>query len=335
MIVDLERFVATERPKWEQLDGILARLADDPWRRLSVPEARELDGLYQRAAADLARISALSAGAEARRYLENVVARGYTEIHGGPSRGGRFRPGEWFAGTFPRTWRRRAAPFWFATLVMVAGALFGGGAIAFDPGAKAALITFPHLLETPAQRVAREERAQGAQLADRKASFSGVLVTNNTRVTLLAAALGMTYGLGTIIIIFYNGVMVGAIAVDYILGGQTKFLLGWLLPHGVVELPAMLVGAQAGFVLAGALLGRAQGGSTAARLRRVVPDFVTLCFGSALMLVWAAAIEAFFSQYHEPVLPYAVKIAFGLAELAALAAYLRFSGRAAPRRPAP
>jgi hypothetical protein len=40
------------------------------------------------------------------------------------------------------------------------------------------------------------------------------------------------------------------------------------------------------------------------------------------MLIWAGIIEAFFSQYHEPVLPYAVKIAFGLIELALLWVFL-------------
>ena len=43
----------------------------------------------------------------------------------------------------------------------------------------------------------------------------------------------MTWGVGTIIMLFYNGVILGAVAVDYIRAGQTKFLLGWLMPHGV------------------------------------------------------------------------------------------------------
>ena len=30
--------------------------------------------------------------------------------------------------------------------------------------------------------------------------------------------------------------MLGALAVDYVMAGQTSFLLGWLMPHGVVEI---------------------------------------------------------------------------------------------------
>jgi uncharacterized membrane protein SpoIIM required for sporulation len=327
MIVDLERFIASERPRWERLDAVLKRIANDPWRRLSFAEVRELDGLYQRAASDLARMATFSAEVESRRYLEGIVARGYTEIHGATAETRRFRPWHWFSRTFPSTWRKRAGAFWFAAILMVAGVLFGGAAISLDPGSKDALMAFPYLRVNPAERVAHEESMRGKQLTDRKARFSGNLITNNTRVTLEAMALGMTWGIGTIIIMFYNGVILGAIALDYILSGQTSFLVGWLLPHGAVEVPAMLVGGQAGFVLAGALLGRGEGRGMAARLRLVVPDVVTLCFGAALMLVWAGIVEAFFSQYHEPILPYAVKIAFGSVELAVLIAYLSFAGR--------
>jgi len=33
------------------------------------------------------------------------------------------------------------------------------------------------------------------------------------------------------------------------------------------------------------------------------------------MLVWAGLVEAFLSQYHRPVVPYSLKIGFGVAEL--------------------
>ena len=45
------------------------------------------------------------------------------------------------------------------------------------------------------------------------------------------------------------------------------------------------------------------------------------------MLVWAGFVESFLSQYHQPVIPYAVKIAFGGVELAVLIWFLG-SGRA-------
>ena len=63
------------------------------------------------------------------------------------------------------------------------------------------------------------------------------------------------------------------------------------------------------------------------RLRTIAPDLMTLIGGVAVMLIWAGIIESFLSQHHKPVLPYAVKIAFGTLELAALIWFLGYSGR--------
>ncbi len=328
MIVNLEKFIAEERPRWERLEAVLTRLAEDPWGKMSAEEVRELERLYQRAAADLARLATFEAEAGVRRYLESLVARGHAEIHGAKAEGARFRPWKWVSQTLPQTWRRRAGAFWLALALMMVGSVFGGAAVAFDPGAKRVLMPFPHLMISPAERVAKEESMEADQLEGHQARFSGMLMTHNTRVTITAMALGMTWGVGTLVLMFYNGVILGAVVVDYVAGGQTVFLLGWLLPHGAIELPAMLVGGQAGFVLAGALLGRGKRETLAMRLRTAGPDVVTLCFGAALMLVWAGLVEAFMSQYHEPMLPYAVKIAFGVVELAGLAWFWGRAGRA-------
>ena len=42
----------------------------------------------------------------------------------------------------------------------------------------------------------------------------------------------------------------------------------------------------------------------------------------AVLLVWAGIVESFFSQYHEPVVPHALKIAFGVVQLGALTLFL-------------
>jgi uncharacterized membrane protein SpoIIM required for sporulation len=137
----------------------------------------------------------------------------------------------------------------------------------------------------------------------------------------------MTWGLGTFLLLFSNGVMLGAVVVDYVRAGQTKFLLGWLLPHGAAEIPAILIAGQAGLVLAYALVGWGARTSLRARLRGISADLVTLIFGVGLLLVWAGIVEAFLSQYHEPIIPYSAKITFGLVELTLLTIFLTRSGR--------
>jgi uncharacterized membrane protein SpoIIM required for sporulation len=210
--------------------------------------------------------------------------------------------------------------------ITIAGCAFGGLAIAFDPDSKPVLMPFQHLQQDPGKRVAEEEKASRDRLAGYKTSFSAQLMTHNTKVSIFTMALGMTWGVGTILMLFYNGVILGAVAVDYIRAGQTKFLLGWLMPHGVIEIPAILIAGQAGLILALALIGWGKRTPLRTRLREVSGDVTTLIFGVGLMLIWAGFIEAFLSQYHEPVIPYDVKIAFGCVELILLYVFLSKSG---------
>ena len=140
--------------------------------------------------------------------------------------------------------------------------------------------------------------------------------------------MGLTWGIGTIVLLFYNGVILGGICVDYLTSGQGVFLAGWLLPHGSIEIPAILLAGQGGFMLARAVIGWGQRVSFARRLRAILPDLATIVIGVAVMLVWAGIIESFLSQYHEPVVPYWAKILFGLVQLVLLTALLAFAGRA-------
>jgi uncharacterized membrane protein SpoIIM required for sporulation len=326
MIIDIQRFVAAERPWWTELEKTLDAIEAEPAHRMSLAEVRRFHHLYQRAAADLARLSTFASEPELRRYLENLVARAYGEVQEVRERRHKLHPLNWFFGTLPRTFRRHLRAFWLSLGITLAGCLFGGLALSLDSDAKAVLMPFPHLQQDPAKRVAQEEQATKDRLAGHKTSFSAQLMTHNTRVSIFTMAMGVTWGLGTTLLLFYNGVILGAVAVDYVSAGQTSFLLGWLLPHGAVEIPAILVAGQAGLVLASALVGWGKPVRLRARLREVSGALVTLIFGVGVLLVWAGFVESFLSQYHEPVLPYWVKIGFGLVEITLLTLFLARSG---------
>jgi uncharacterized membrane protein SpoIIM required for sporulation len=326
MIIDLQRFISAERPTWAELEQLLNRLEAEPTWRMSLGELEHFHHLYEHTAADLAKITTFSSEPETRRYLENLVARAYGEIHETRERPSRHAPLKWFFQTLPQTFRRHVRAFYLSLAITMAGCAFGGFALALDPAAKPVLMPFSHLQQDPAERVAEEESATHDRLAGHKTSFSTFLMTHNIRVSIFTLALGMTWGVGTFLMLFYNGIMLGAVVVDFVRAGQTKFLVGWLLPHGAVEIPAILIAGQAGLMLALALVGRGQRATLKARLRAVSKDVVTLMFGVGLLLVWAGFVEAFLSQYHEPIIPYSAKIAFGLIELVLLFLFLAKSG---------
>lgn len=326
MIVDLQKFIAAGRPAWAELEKLLNRMETDPGTQLSLAQVQRFHQLYERTAADLARITTFSSEPETRRFLENLVARAYGEIHETREKHRRFYPLKWFFKTWPQTFRKHIRAFYLSLAITIAGCAFGGLALAFDPESKPVLMPFSHLLQDPAKRVAEEESATHDRLEGFKTTFSAELMTHNTKISIFTLALGMTWGVGTIIMLFYNGVILGAVAVDYIRAGEAKFLLGWLMPHGVIEIPAILIAGQAGLILAFALIGRGTRTPLRTRLREISGDLSTLIFGVGLMLIWAGFIEAFLSQYHEPVIPYSAKIAFGCVELVLLCLFLAKSG---------
>ncbi len=333
MIIDLAKFIADERPFWNELEHALDALENRPDQRFEIGDARRFHYLYQRASADLARLTTFATEPQLRRYLESLVARAYGEVHETRRRATVTGWWRWFTATFPQTFRRHRAAFGVTLAITLLGCAFGGLAVGLDPDAKETLLPFAHLQGDPAERVRQEEEMQGQHLDEAKTLFSSFLMTHNTRVAITTLALGMTWGIGTLITLFYNGVILGAVAGDYILAGQTAFLLGWLMPHGVVEIPAILIAGQAGLVLGRTLIGWGDRAPLGARLRAVGRDLVTLIGGVAILLVWAGIIEAFLSQYHEPVIPYWVKITFGAVELVLLILFLTLAGRrdAAPQ----
>jgi uncharacterized membrane protein SpoIIM required for sporulation len=326
MILDLARFVEAERPHWTALENTLDWLERRPDQTIPIQDLERFHALYQRTSADLAKIATMASEGELRTYLEWLVGRAYAEVHEVRDRR-RFRPWRFATREFPRAFRRHVQAFQLALALTILGSAFGAVALRIDSEAKSVLMPFEGLQVSPAERVAKEQRTKGQDLAGKKGRFSAELMTHNTQVALFTLALGMTFGFGTIVMLFYNGVILGAVAYDYVHGGQGVFLLGWLLPHGVIEIPAILVGGQTGFVIAHALIGWGSRLSRAERLRAVSRDVMMLAGGTALMLVWAGIVEAFLSQYHEPVISYGMKIAFGLVEAALLTLFLSRAGR--------
>ncbi|MDB6155288.1 MAG: protein of unknown function transrane [Chthoniobacteraceae bacterium] len=329
MIIDLARFIATERPSWEELEQMLDVMERSPTHRLTFDAAKQFHFLYQKVSADLARIATFASEPDLLRYLESLTARAYAEIHETRQRGRQTTFMRWLGSDFPVVFRRHFQAFLLSVLVTLVGVGFGGMAVGLDPEAKEAVLPamFANHLGDPAKRVAEEEKATKDRLGGSHASFASALMVNNIKVSILTLALGMTFGFGTLVSLFYNGVILGLVAVDYIRAGQTVFLLGWLLPHGVIEIPAILIAGQAGLMLGKALIGWGDRFPMQMRLRAIGADLMTLIGGVAVMLVWAGLIESFLSQHHQPVIPYWAKITFGMAELGALIWFLGWAGK--------
>jgi len=330
VILDLERFRAQARPRWSKLESLLSALESRPDRRLQPAEGEQLQELYAQTAADLNRVTHGALAPELRQYIERLVARAYAELYyAPPTRSKVWQPRRWLQifTAFPEAFRRQYRYFALAVLITLLGSTLGGFAVLYDPAAVDVLLPADYL-RNPGQRVDQEGKGQNRHLDSTQieAAFSAQLITHNIQVALLAAALGVTFGIGTALLLFENGVLLGAVAVRYTQQGFGLFVTAWLLPHGAFEIPSILIAGQAGFYLARLLLRRREDRD----MRRAMREWLVLIGGLAMMLVWAGLMEAFFSQHHAPVLPYGFKVAIGSTELVLLAIYLLLIGRRDP-----
>src|SRR5205085_5107010 len=139
------------------------------------------------------------------------------------------------------------------------------------------------------------------------AGFSSFLFANNVSVSLLAFALGITLGVGTAWLLFHNGILMGALGAVFVEAGQLKAFATGILPHGVLEIPACLIGGGAGFVLARGLI-RARPWPRLEQLARAGKEALLLVSGCFPLLVAAALLEAGVARSPEWVLSHGVKL---------------------------
>ena len=289
--------VAAGSERWR---AFATRLADiqrrGGLRSLPEQEVSEFVAHYRELTTDLARLTTAARGREidALFYLSRLVAGGHNLLY-------RQRAllassvFEYVARTIPREIRRSARP------ILLAGLLFFGpmaamwAVIAANP-AVAAEVLSPAMLDRAEQAVNRS-RADAGYIDDPQVFrpvFASGIVANNIQVTFAVFAFGMAAGAGTLLLLFTNGLMIGALAGLYQAYGVLELLIKFVAPHGVLELTAITIAGGAGFLVGSAIL--LPGPLTRAEaLVRKGRRAIRLIAGSTLMLIPAGIIEGLIS----------------------------------------
>ncbi len=85
------------------------------------------------------------------------------------------------------------------------------------------------------------------KITDNDYNFPTILL-NNLKVVLLMLAGSITFGLSTFINLLFNGFNVGVlIGSTFLTNEPLKLITALILPHGIFEIPAMIISAIAGF----------------------------------------------------------------------------------------
>ena len=130
---------------------------------------------------------------------------------------------------------------------------------------------------------------------DGLATFAGSLFSHNTQIAIFAFGLGALGGVFTLMLLFYNGLALGAIVALHVERGIGMDIFGWLSIHGVTELAAICISGGAGLLLGSAVVFPGEE-TRRARLRAVGRDAAKMALVAALMLFAAALLEGFGRQ---------------------------------------
>jgi len=288
-----------ERQKtWRELEGLIERVERGGITSLNQSELTRLPVLYRATVSALSVARAISLDRNLLDYLEGLTARAYFCVYGTKQN---FLVALWnfFAVRFPREVRRFRWQLALASCFLLLGAAAGFTLTLADPdcfysfvGADYAGGRDPAASTEELREVlySTEEQEGGALTA-----FSSFLFTHNAQIGILCLALGFAAGLPVFLLLFSNGLLLGAFAALYHSRGLSLDFWGWVLPHGVTELLAVALCGAAGLIQSGSLIfpGRR---SRLANLARNGRRAGVILIGCVMMFFAAGLIEGFFRQ---------------------------------------
>jgi uncharacterized membrane protein SpoIIM required for sporulation len=293
-------------------------------RRLSGEELTRLIDDYQALTADLARARSLGAARETIDQLNRIAVAGHNVLYGqirSRDHGG-FSSG---LGSFARAVRKHAWAAALAAIVFFGPAVASFVAVQLYPSLGYDLLAEEFFDFDPAS----PENLHSIPTLARPV-ISSVIISNNIQVTLLAFGLGLTAGIGTTLLLIYNGIHLGSVAGWMALHGKDRALWGWIMPHGGTELLAISLAGAAGYVLASAIVAPGEARRSTA-LKNVGGDALVIELGCMAMLVIAGLIEGFVSP---SAIDYPSRIGVLVVSLGFWAVYLLCAGRSAADVPA-
>jgi uncharacterized membrane protein SpoIIM required for sporulation len=315
--MDIDRYIARNQAGWERLGSLTARAR----RRvgdLSPAELEELVQLYQRASAQLSYVRTYYRDPPLTARLTRLVADASGVVYGTRPRTLR-TVGRFFTTTFPAAvWQTRRFVA-VAAACFVLPALLVGLWLVNDPAALDASAG-------PAQRVEYVENQFEQYYSEQpSAQFFTAVTTNNIRVGFVAFALGALLALPGAAVLAFNGLYLGQAAAWMTSEGDALRFWGLILPHGTLEISAIVIAGGAGLRLGWAVIApgdRGRGQALAEEGRRAV----TIVLGLMAVFVLAGILEGFVTGSG---LPPVVRVVIGLVVAAAFWAYVVAKGRVA------
>ncbi len=309
-------WIDLRKGNWSRLEALLAQAEAGGIKRLSPAELRDLGLLYRQAAADLSGVRADPTSRTLETYLNRLVGRAHNLVYAG--RRVSFRSlWEFLAHGYPRLLRRLLPYILLATATFLTAFGLGMLITTLRPDF-AALWLGPGMMD----KINQHQMWTDAVLSIKPQAASGIM-TNNMSVCFLTFAAGIPAGLGTLWLLFNNGLQIGTVLACCAQHRMAGSLLAFMVSHGALEIPSIMLAGAAGLRLGAGILFPGQLRRRDA-LAKAGAEAVQLVSVTIPLLIVAGSLEAFLSPTHAPVV---LKCAVGAALFTGLCVWWGEGGR--------
>jgi uncharacterized RDD family membrane protein YckC/uncharacterized membrane protein SpoIIM required for sporulation len=313
-----ERLAARQSARWDAFQTLAERATSAGLDSFAPEELPEFAARYRELAADLARARTYQADPATVARLERLVAAGHNVLY----RDDRH--------TWARVWVTISREFPAAVidsrwLVLLAWALFtapalGGYTLLRErPALATELLPEVMLRRADAGRARMAEgRKYGSVEVAGRPIVASFIITNNVRIAIACFAGGIFLGVGSLVLLAFNGLALGTFAGHFANQGLLSYLMEFIVGHGALELFAIWVAGAAGFLLGKSLV--APGDRSRADAMVASGRIAIRMMGAVVVLLAiAGTIEGFLSVSGRGLAP---RIAASAGSLAFLVGYL-------------
>lgn len=277
-------FIQQNKDKWQEFEEILKSKHKDPER---------LTDLFIETTDDLSYSRTYYPNRSVRVYLNGISQLIYQAIY-------KNRRGEknvirkfWFEDLPDAMWRSRKALLLSFSL-FVAGLIVGIVSSIYYPDFARIMLGDSYVEMTEANISNGDPMA--VYKDDAPVMMFLQIAFNNIKIAFGTFALGLLFGIGTMYVVFYNAIMVGAFVYFFIERGLFRESFFTIMLHGTLELSMIVMAGCAGFMLARGLVFP----GTYTRMQALVHSSRTgikILLGVTALLLYAAFIESFVTRY--------------------------------------
>lgn len=239
--MDLRQFIQNYRNEWQRLEQFINQLQKSK-RNLESNTIKEFHQSYLKVSQSLSYSQTYFPEEDVTYYLNELVAKAHNLLYRDKI-SSRTQLKHFFSQTFIKLLLEQRNAVYVAFFLFLFGGVAGYVSVLIDPLHIHTILPAEIAQNVNPERIGASEGVTGSSF------ISASIMTNNIQVAFLAFAGGITFGLLTVYVLIYNGILVGALAGLFFSAGNSYEFWAFIVPHGIIELTAIFIAGGAGLLM--------------------------------------------------------------------------------------